>query len=507
LTDPVRKDDIQGSLLERALKKRKAGLSRATTSEWDYTIIGAGITGVQTFRVLSAKGYKVLLVDANDFSSGTSSNSGMLIWGGLLYLKHLDFKSVFRFSNSRDNLVENDSENLKVVSVTYLTDTKKFSIEVALWVYWLFSLFRRKRPSHPSEIEEQAFLQRRFKHYSVFEEALIQTSDSRYVIDIIMHCLDQHSEAKAFNYLELVRQEGADSKWTLVLKDRIGEEEITLTTKNLINCAGVRASEVHSLLGLEKAPFRHLWSKGVYLNLRRDPSHKAMLIFDDPHADDVQTYCPVGKISFFGPTEENIDQDRHNAFRLTREDIAQLREKYEICTGRRLKREDVVSYRLGVRPLCVPVGFSADGYTLSVSRNSKVHHVPERNYSAVFGGKFTGSYDIARKTAKHFGVDEIPEESGISPLWRRNIGPQFVGVERALLDEQCWTLRDYLRHRTFIHQSESNGGFGADFQEKESIKALSSNFLQKIGAIDVSFSAYYREQKELDALFEKVLNE
>ncbi len=58
---------------------------------FDLLIIGGGITGASIFRDAAIRGLKVALIEARDFSWGTSSRSSKLIHGGLRYLKRLGF--------------------------------------------------------------------------------------------------------------------------------------------------------------------------------------------------------------------------------------------------------------------------------------------------------------------------------------------------------------------------------------------------------------------------------
>ena len=50
---------------------------------YDVAIIGGGITGAGVVNILSENGVKVILLERNDFGSGTSSGSSKLIHGGL----------------------------------------------------------------------------------------------------------------------------------------------------------------------------------------------------------------------------------------------------------------------------------------------------------------------------------------------------------------------------------------------------------------------------------------
>jgi glycerol-3-phosphate dehydrogenase len=56
-------------------------------TSWDLIVIGGGITGAGILREAARNGWRVLLVEANDFGSGTSSRSSKLVHGGLRYLR------------------------------------------------------------------------------------------------------------------------------------------------------------------------------------------------------------------------------------------------------------------------------------------------------------------------------------------------------------------------------------------------------------------------------------
>src|ERR1700756_1801596 len=73
-------------------------LSRQTL---DLAVIGGGILGAATAREAALRGFKVALVEARDFASGTSSRSSKLIHGGLRYLEQLDFGLVHEARRER----------------------------------------------------------------------------------------------------------------------------------------------------------------------------------------------------------------------------------------------------------------------------------------------------------------------------------------------------------------------------------------------------------------------
>ncbi len=63
-------------------------VSRAT---FDLAVIGGGVNGAGIARDAAGRGAKVLLLEAGDLASGTSSASTKLIHGGLRYLEHREF--------------------------------------------------------------------------------------------------------------------------------------------------------------------------------------------------------------------------------------------------------------------------------------------------------------------------------------------------------------------------------------------------------------------------------
>src|SRR5438309_9513049 len=55
---------------------------------FQVVVIGGGINGVAIARECARAGKRTLLVEQNDFASGTTSRSTRIIHGGLRYLQH-----------------------------------------------------------------------------------------------------------------------------------------------------------------------------------------------------------------------------------------------------------------------------------------------------------------------------------------------------------------------------------------------------------------------------------
>lgn len=77
-------------------------------TDYDITIVGAGIQGAGVAQAASARGYSVLLLEQYESAAqGTSSRSSKLIHGGLRYLEQGELKLVYECLRERKLLLQN----------------------------------------------------------------------------------------------------------------------------------------------------------------------------------------------------------------------------------------------------------------------------------------------------------------------------------------------------------------------------------------------------------------
>lgn len=107
--------------------------------EYDIIIIGGGATGFGCAIEAVSRGYKTLLLEANDFGKGTSSKSTKLIHGGLRYLENLDFALVkegleerFSFLHNAPHLTHKQSY---LIPTRSYFETIKYTIGVKLYEF------------------------------------------------------------------------------------------------------------------------------------------------------------------------------------------------------------------------------------------------------------------------------------------------------------------------------------------------------------------------------------
>ena len=95
------------------LKTRQEQLADLKKEEFDVLVIGGGATGAGCALDAATRGLKTAMVEADDFSSGTSSRSTKLIHGGLRYLQkaimkldYEQYKMVKEALHERGNLLD-----------------------------------------------------------------------------------------------------------------------------------------------------------------------------------------------------------------------------------------------------------------------------------------------------------------------------------------------------------------------------------------------------------------
>jgi len=87
-------------------RDRKKLFTRAENEHFDVLVIGGGITGAGVARSAASRGLSVVLVEAQDLASGTSSRSSKMIHGGVRYLAQGDVGLVRDAARERQVLRE-----------------------------------------------------------------------------------------------------------------------------------------------------------------------------------------------------------------------------------------------------------------------------------------------------------------------------------------------------------------------------------------------------------------
>ncbi len=114
----------------------------------------------------------------------------MMIWGGLLYLRNLDFLTVIELSKARDAAISDLSSQVLPQPFNYIPAAKggrdRHHVFAGLYLYWLLGSMRRKRPSMEARFRGRTLLKENSLPLSLcYEEAALRESDCRFVLQWI----------------------------------------------------------------------------------------------------------------------------------------------------------------------------------------------------------------------------------------------------------------------------------------------------------------------------------
>lgn len=459
------------------------GASDFTVPEHVETlIIGGGITGTSLANLLHRTGRSALLVEKEDFGSGTSQASGMMIWGGLLYLKNLEFLQVRKFCRARDQLISTLTDEVSPRSFTYVSSKKSgrssLLMRAALGTYRTLALWKRAASQQvPLHHLPKNFDPLHFSHGWKFEEGFLKESDAHFTLQRLPY---RSPHVAALNYCEIIALSlNNDQKWQAHLRDRKTGKEWRITADKIVNCGGIWADEINSRFSIKTHHTHHL-SKGVYLLLNADDQPQAH-VMDMGINGDTLCWVPWEKVVMWGPTETSIG-NLHEA-KAKPEDVDFLLEKLNGYSRRTWSKKDIVNVRVGVRPLAVKRD-SPIPKSIGISRKAIIEKSPDAAWWTIFGGKLSGAKDFAESIYQNiFAEKPCPIHKDTFPpanlTWITKFGELRL-PDPAYCREHlhCRTLEDYLRRRTNVAQWIPNAGWGREFEHAESIHHIASSIYQ-----------------------------
>ena len=380
---------------------RRPELSTLGETEFDLVVIGGGITGAATARDAALRGLSVLLVEKDDFASGTSSRSSKLIHGGLRYLETYQFRLVAESVRERERMLALAPHLTEVRPFLYLLydgyPESKALLNLGLTFYDVVSgAWRQRRHQMLSAAQvlkrEPHLRADGLKGAGLYYDVL--TDDARLTLDTAKGA----SEAGA----TLVNHAAVTG---LVLEG--GRcRGVTITDAETGTVVDVHAREVVSATGpwtdhtraLEHTPSTHRLrpTKGVHIVLKKaDFPLDTAVFLRSP--DDNRVVWPTPSLEddvvYIGTTDTDYEGDLDDVHPDEKDIRYLLNVANHTIPGRRLTEDDVVGSWAGLRPLIAPPP------GVSASNTSREHSITTgaTGLITISGGKLTSN----RVMAKH----------------------------------------------------------------------------------------------------------
>ena len=391
---------------------RKALTDTAKTQHYDLLIIGGGITGAGIALDAASRGLKTVLVEKNDFASGTSSKSTKLIHGGLRYLKQFEIALVREVGRERatlhkliPNLVTSEKMLLPLIKDGTFG---KLMTSIGLMVYDVLAgvekVDQRKMLDIEETLEKEPLLsEENVEGGGIYAE--YRTDDARLTIEIIKtasrfgaHCLN-YVQADEFIY-----REGKVAG--VFATDFISGEKMEIKATSTISAAGPWVDELRTKNHSLTSKHLHL-TKGVHIVLPHSKFPlKQAIYFDFPDKRMVFA-IPRGKITYIGTTDTDYSGDKDKIL-TTKADVEYLIKGTNHAFPKlNLKVKDVESSWAGVRPLIHEDGKSAS----EISRKDEIFE-SETGLISIAGGKLTGYRKMAEKVVDRL-YDRLNDEEDL----------------------------------------------------------------------------------------------
>lgn len=400
---------------------RAAALERMTADEpLDVLVIGGGVVGGGAALDAVTRGLSTGLIEARDYSSGTSSRSSKLIHGGLRYLEMLDFGLVHEALQERQLLLTKVAPHL-VRPVPFMYPLSKPAWErfyvgsgVALYDGLAFGVrqtgglprhrhLRKKNALQLMPSLKPTALSGAIQYYDA------QVDDARFVLELIRTAAQHGAHvANRVKADELLRDDDGRVIGVVAVDDTVADPEgarFEIRARHVISAAGVWTDEVQAMLGAD-GPLKVAASKGVHLVVPKDriQSQTGVILRTEKS---VLFIIPWGEHWIIGTTDTPWRYDRQHPA-ATSADIDYLLDTVNAVLVTPLTREDIDGVYVGLRPLIAPADPSDVDATTRISREHVVAS-PAPGLVLVAGGKYT-TYRVMAKDAVDLALEELGKE-------------------------------------------------------------------------------------------------
>ncbi|GAB2632602.1 glycerol-3-phosphate dehydrogenase/oxidase [Emticicia sediminis] len=384
---------------------RAKNLERLTNEEFDICIIGGGASGAGCALDAVLRGFKVALIEKEDFAAETSSKSTKLIHGGVRYLeqafKNLDFAQLRQVKHGleeRHTVIRNAphlAHPLALITPVF-SWFEGFYFKIGLTIYGFFA----KNDSMPKA--EWLNKKETFEHIPTLTPKLHssvmyydgQLDDARYCL-ALAHSADE-AGASVVNHASITGfQKDINGKiTTAIVKDNLSEKNIAVKAKLFINCTGPHGDSIR-LLANPAQEKRLRPSKGVHIMLPAEVlnSQDAMLI---PKTQDGRVIFVIpfeGEVMVGTTDDEYRDLEKEPI--LIEQEIDFLLDTLRPYLAKVPAKSEIKSGFGGLRPLIASSGSKA---TKKLVRDHEVEYDEKSNLLSLLGGKWTTYRLMAKDT-------------------------------------------------------------------------------------------------------------
>ncbi|MBE9182748.1 glycerol-3-phosphate dehydrogenase [Oculatella sp. LEGE 06141] len=371
------------------------------TTVFDLIVIGGGINGAGVARDAALRGLKTLLIEKNDFGSGTTSWSTRLIHGGLRYLEYFEFKLVRESLREREILLHTAPHLVKPIQMTiplYRQGSRRYwEIQAGMLLYDLLSMDK-------SLLSHRMLPQQKFRQLfrEINPEGLVGAAQyfdgqaeyaERLCLETVLSA--QAAGATVLNYVQVTAlHRKGDRLMSVTCQDRQTGDVFTVQGGDrsiFVNTSGPWVDQV--LRSSDSTPIGNTpklgGTKGSHILVNPFPGAPKTALYVEARADHRPFFIvPWLNLYLIGTTDLHYQGDLDRVKASNDEIDYLIAETNHVLPAAKLTRQDVKFTYSGIRPLPNAAGKDPG----SITRNHILydhHSEGVANLISLIGGKLT----------------------------------------------------------------------------------------------------------------------
>ncbi|NIM95483.1 MAG: FAD-dependent oxidoreductase [Anaerolineales bacterium] len=363
--------------------------SQLISEPWDLIIIGGGITGAGILREATRIGLRTLLLEGNDFASGTSSRSSKLVHGGLRYLRNRQIRITFESVRERERLLDQGRGLISKLSFLFpvYSDSK-----VPGWVFGLglafYDLLGFKWAHRHYRIHEvierwpgirQEGLTGGYRYFDA------QTDDARLVLRVLLESVQEGGVALNYANVERLMRHSSGDVCGVIVRDCDPSSEgrtTEVTAPVVINATGAWADDLRMNVRARRR-LRRLRGSHLVLPIDKVPISRAITFYHPQNRRPVFIFPWEGTV-IVGTTDVDHELDMQAEPSINHSEVEYLLETVHFAfPSLNISTNDLISTYAGVRAVI-------DTGKADPSRESREHVIwLENGLLTITGGKLT----------------------------------------------------------------------------------------------------------------------
>jgi len=405
-----------------------------TVPEYDLVIIGGGINGAGIARDAAMRGLSVILLDKNDFGSGTTSFSSRLIHGGLRYLEYAEIPLVYESLHERGYLRKIASHLVNRIRINipvYRCSRRgRLLIRLGMIFYDLLSI-RKTLPRHRMLNREQMLEEAPglnadgLRGGAQYYDAQV-TYAERLVLENVIAAEESGAIVKNYCAVDVIGPYDGKSL-NVAYVDQATSLKSRAKGRLVINASGPWVDRVLHTTGTKT---RRLMggTKGSHIVVGEFDGAPRDAFYVEAASDGRPFFIiPWNEQYLIGTTDIRFGRDPDNARASNKEIRYLLDETNQVFAEARLSTDDIHFAYAGVRPL--PRRRKGPESAITRKHIIKRHRGRLRGIISIIGGKLTTYRNLAEQTVdrvcKMLRAGSADCDTASTPL------PGAIGVDNA----------------------------------------------------------------------------